>query len=363
MLSDRALNRSLLARQLLLERSDMPVRTAVEHLIGLQAQKPDPPHVGLWTRLRTIRTADVGGLLDARQLVRIAAMRSTIHLPTAADALALRPVIQSVLDRELRAPVYSPLAGVDVGALARLGRRLCSGQPLTWAALGDALAGEFPGIDRHALAIAVRNNVALVQVPPRGRWRTSGPIAHVTAESWLDAPEGRDTDPAPVVLRYLAAFGPATAADIAAWSGLRGIRAVLDRLGDQLRVLTDERGRTLLDVHDGPLPDPDTPAPVRLLPEYDNALLSHADRNRIIEDADRGVLISPNGRVDGTVLVDGFVRGTWRTALHTTVETVSITSLRPLSARDRRAIERESLALLDFASSGLIHRVAFGSER
>lgn len=107
-LSDRALNRSLLARQLLLERSDMPVRTAVEHLIGLQAQKPDPPHVGLWTRLRTIRTADVGGLLDARQLVRIAAMRSTNHLPTAADALALRPVIQSVLDRELRAPVYSP---------------------------------------------------------------------------------------------------------------------------------------------------------------------------------------------------------------------------------------------------------------
>ena len=128
-------------------------------------------------------------------------------------------------------------------------------------------------------------------------------------------------------------------------------------------MLTDERGRTLLDVHDGPLPDPDTPAPVRLLPEYDNALLPHADRNRIIEDADRGVLISPNGRVDGTVLVDGFVRGTWRTALNTTAETVSITSLRPLSGRDRRAIERESLALLDFASSGLIHRVAFGSER
>ncbi len=229
--------------------------------------------------------------------------------------MALRPVIQPALDRELSAPVFKSLRRVKVNAVVARGRELCREQPLTFAALGDALAREFPAADPHALAIAVRNHVALAQVPPRGRWRTAAPTVHVPVADWLDSPVATDPDPAPLVRRYLTAFGPATAADIATWSGLRGIKVLLERLRDELRWFTDDRGRTLVDVPDGILPGPDVPAPVRLLPEYDNALLSHADRTRIIADGDRPFVFTRNGHVGGTVLVDGYVRATWRTEL------------------------------------------------
>lgn len=358
-LTQRQLNRALLARQMLLVRARMPIEPAVRHLVGLQAQKPDPPHVGLWSRLTGVRHADIDQLIDDRRLLRVAAMRSTIHLLTAEDALALRPVIQPALDRELSAPVFKSLRRVRVKSVVARGEELCREQPLTFAALGDALASEFPAAEPHALAIAVRNHVALVQVPPRGRWRTAAPTVHVPVADWLGSALGTDPDPAPLVLRYLAAFGPATAADIATWSGLRGIKVLLERLRDQLRWLTDDRGRTLVDVPDGILPDPDVPAPIRLLPEYDNALLSHADRTRIIADGDRPFVFTRNGQVGGTVLVDGYVRATWRTEPNGDVETLTVRPLGRMTSANRSEVEREALALLAFASPGLDHRVKF----
>ena len=227
---------------MLLVRARMPIEPAVRHLVGLQAQRPDPPHIGLWSRLSGIRHADIDDLIDRRRLLRVAAMRSTIHLLTAEDALGLRPVIQPALDRELSAPVFKSLRRVKVNAVVARGRELCREQPLTFAALGEALAREFPAGDPHALAIAVRNHVALAQVPPRGRWRTAAPTVHVPVADWLGSPVATDPDPAPLVLRYLAAFGPATAADIATWSGLRGIKVLLERMRDRA-VLADRRSR------------------------------------------------------------------------------------------------------------------------
>jgi hypothetical protein len=359
MLTQQGLNRALLARQMLLVRARMPIEPAVRHLVGLQAQRPDPPHVGLWSRLAGIRHTDIDTLIDNRTLVRVAALRATVHLLTAQDALELRPVVQPVLDRELTAPAFKSLRWVNIAAVVARGRELCCEQPLTLAELGEKLALEFPRATPHALAIAVRNHVALVQVPPRGRWRNPAPTVHVPADAWLGQPVAGDRDPARLILRYLAAFGPATATDIATWSGLRGIKATLEGMRDELVWLTDDRGRTLVDVPNGILPDPDTPAPVRLLPEYDNTLLSHADRTRIIEDGDRPFVLTRGGQVGGTVLLDGFVRAIWRTIPGDGKETLTVRPLRRLTRADKAAIEREALALLDFASSGSSHRVEF----
>jgi hypothetical protein len=358
-LTQLGLNRALLARQMLLVRARMPIEPAVRHLVGLQAQRPDPPHIGLWSRLAGIRHTDIDELIDSRKLVRVAAHRATVHLLTAQDALELRPVVQPALDRELTAPAFKSLRWVDLAAVVARGRELCCAQPLTLAELGERLALEFPRATPHALSIAVRNHVALVQVPPRGRWRNAAPTVHVPAEAWLGGPLGTQNDPARLITRYLAAFGPATATDIAIWSGLRGIKVVLERLRDELVWLTDDRGRTLVDVPGGILPDPDTPAPVRLLPEYDNILLSHADRTRIIEDGDRPFVLTRAGQVGGTVLLDGFVRGIWRTVPGEDSETLTVRPLRRLTRTDKAGIEREALALLDFASSGSRHRVEF----
>jgi len=344
---------------MLLVRARLPIEAAVRHLVGLQAQRPDPPHIGLWSRLSGLRHTDTDELLDSRRLVRVAAMRSTIHLLTAQDALDLRPVLQPALDRELQVPAFKSLRWIDIDAVVTRGRELCCAEPLTFADLGAALAADFPRSNPRALAIAVRNHVVLAQIPPRGRWRTVAPTVHVPAAAWLGQDEGTDPDPAPLIRRYLAAFGPATSVDIATWSGLRGTKVLLERLRDELVWLTDDRGRTLVDIPEGILPDPETPAPVRLLPEYDNVLLSHADRTRIIADGDRPFVFARSGQVGGTVLLNGYVRATWRTVPAEDSETLTVRPLGRVSSAQKADIEREALALLDFASSGKSHRVEF----
>lgn len=357
MLTQQDLNRALLARQMLLVRARMPIEPAVRHLVGLQAQRPDPPHIGLWSRLAGLRHTDTDDLLDRRRLVRVAAMRSTVHLLTAQDAMVLRPVIQPAMDRELLVPAFKSLRWVNTDAVVARGRELCCAEPLSFADLGAALAREFPRGDPHAMAIAVRNHVVLAQIPPRGRWRTQAPTVHVPATAWLDRGEETDTDPAPLIRRYLGAFGPATSVDIATWSGLRGVKALLETMRDELVWLTDDRGRTLVDIPGGILPDPQTPAPIRLLPEYDNALLAHADRTRIIADGDRPFVFTRSGQIGGTVLVNGYVRATWRTVPAADSEVLTVRPLARLNRGQKSDIEREALALLDFASAGLDHRV------
>ncbi len=363
----RALNRALLARQMLLKPSPLPegpgragaVIGMVEHLAGLQAQAPFPPYYGLWSRLAGFQPGDLADLLVSRQVVRIALMRSTIHLVSARDCLTFRPLLQPVLDRSLPAFFGKQLAGLDTGALAEAGRALVDAEPRTFGELGGLLAPDWPGHPPNALAQGVRTLVPLVQVPPRAVWGAAGQSRHTSAEAWLGSP--LDPSPAPEVLitRYLGAFGPATVADVQAWSGLTRLAEVMDRLRPGLRTFRDERGRELFDLPDAPRPAPGTPAPVRLVAEFDNLVLSHADRARVISPGHRQRLNTKNGIFPGTVLVDGFVAGMWRIARARGAATLAVELFGPVSAAERDAVAVEGERLLRFAAPGDDHEIRF----
>ncbi len=346
-LSLRALNRATLARQLLLRRSAMAPLAAVEHLVGMQAQLPLNPYLGLWSRLEAFDPETLGNLVLDRSVVRVPVMRSTIHLVTAVDCLSLRALAQPVLDRELeRHREYAPkLRGVDVDAVIDFAGPLL-GLPHTLAQLRAALKARFPDHDPAALAFLCRNRLTLVQVPPRGVWGRTAPITVATAESWTGRARPLDPSIDEVALRYLAAFGPAAVVDVAAWSGLTGLREVLERLRPRLRTFRDPKGRELFDLPDAPRPDPDTPAPVRFLPEYDNGLLSHADRSRFGFEAVAAAWISPP--VQGTSLHDGRIFGTWSIERERDAGRSTLV-VRPVEQPTKAAtaeVEAEGLALL-----------------
>jgi hypothetical protein len=350
-LSARALNRATLARQLLLHRSDTTAAAALEHLVGLQAQSPTPPYIGLWSRLQRFRTADLSSLIVERKAVRIALMRGTIHLVTSPDCLALRPTLQPVLDRALRTTYGRQLAGLDVDAVAAAGRLLVDERPRTFAELRAALAPEWPDRDPEAVAMVVRHMLPLVQVPPRGIWGARGRSSHTSAEAWLGRPLAAGLGSDELIARYLAAFGPSTIRDIQAWSGLSGLAPFVERLAPRLTRFVDEHGRELLDLSEAPRPGTDTPAPVRFLPEYDNLLLSHADRTRVITDAHRALVFAKNGIVSATVLVDGFVQATWRIARRRDAALLVVEPFDRLPGRQARAVFAEGRRLLRFAAA------------
>src|ERR671939_1118829 len=336
----RELNRATLERQMLLRRWKLSAAEAIEYLVGMQAQAPNPPYVGLWTRLAGFHPNELARLITDRRAVRIALMRNTVHLVSARDCLKLRPLVQPVLDRGVYAnrTHRAGIEGVDIQALVAAGRALLEEWPRTAKELGELLQERWPDRDPTSLARAIRHLVPLVQIPPRGIWGKSGQAAHTTAEAWL----GRPLDPAPsleeTILRYLGAFGPATVKDVQTWSGLTRLGEVIDRLRGRLRIFRDEQGKELFDLPDAPRSDPDTPAPPRFLPEFDNLILSHADRSRIIANDHRKVIASRNGMVPATVLIDGFVRGMWKTERTRGKATLVIESFEPLSKKDCDAL-------------------------
>ena len=346
-LSARALNRALLHRQMLLERQELGAADALDHLVGLQAQNPNAPYVALWSRLLDFDPDHLASLIGARKVVRVALMRWTLHLVTARDCLALRPVVQPVMDRRMQACFGRHLGEVELERLVALGRSLVEQEPRTLGDVGRTLAIEWPGHEPRVLGHALSALAPLVHVPPRGMWGCNGRAVQTTAERWLGRPLGRETQSDELVLRYLTAFGPATVADIKAWSGLTGLSAVVERLRPALRSFRDERGRELLDVADGPLPDPDTPAPPRFLPEYDNTVLAHADRSRIASAADSRRVTTPK-----TFLVDGFVGGTWRLIRGRDILAIEASPFAPLARDDRCALAEEGMRLLAFLAAG-----------
>jgi hypothetical protein len=350
----RALNRALLERQLLLRRADVTALEAVGQLVGLQAQVPLDPYTALWSRLARFRPRELAELLVERRVVRVAAMRSTIHLLTAEDCLSLRPAMQPVLDAELaRHREYAPmLAGVDLEPVLRAARGLLAERPLSGPELRAALAELFPGLDAAALAYACRNHLALVQVPPRGLWGLTARVTSTTAEAWLGRPLATEPPLDAIVLRYLGAFGPATVADVATWSRLTGLRKVVERLRPGLRSFRDEDGRELFDLPGAPRPDPDLPAPPRFLPEYDNALLSHADRSRIVPEERRAALRRAWAQGSGSVLEDGFLRGVWQLEHAGDRLSLVVGHAGRMSKRSAAAIEAEGRRLLRFIGDG-----------
>ncbi|MFF1715179.1 winged helix DNA-binding domain-containing protein [Streptomyces sp. NPDC058268] len=349
-LDTRALNRATLARQLLLERSGTPTLDAVAHLGGLQAQEPQEPFFGLWSRLRAFDPAELSDHLVQRRVVRTHLMRRTVHLVTADDALAWRARHDAMLRQRVLGVYRSELDGTDLDELAAAGRAvLADGEPRSMPQLARELAERWPGPGPRALAEMLMAVVPMVQLPPRGLWRTKAGVRNVPLSSWLEreadppSPDGSDPVGQALLRRYLAAFGPAASADLRAWCGLAGLPAAVAAVREELITFRDERGRELLDLPDAPRPDPDTPAPVRFLPAFDNAILGYHDRTRIIDDAHRGLSVA-GARV---VLVDGRVAATWTAD----AGTVTVTPLARFSRADRTAVTEEGEALACFLSA------------
>jgi hypothetical protein len=357
-LGPRELNRALLARQMLLQRTIIPAAKAIERLVGMQAQVPSSPYIGLWSRLEGFHHGELSRLISSRRAVRMSLMRCTIHLVTDRDCLALRPVMQAVLERGFYkgSPFARRIEGVDVDAVLAAGRDALEEKPRTTAELRKLLTKRWPEYDADSLAYAVHYLVPMVQIPPRGLWSGRGLPTFATCEAWLGRSFAASNSPDEMVMRYLAAFGPATVGDIQSWSGLARVREVTERLRPRLRTFRDEKGRELLDVPRGLLPDPETEAPPRFLPHYDNALLAHNDRSRILAYEHRRLVGRP------TVLVEGFAIGFWKVTREQSAVTMAVETVKPLSRKDMKAVESEGLQLLDFiAADAMTKEIRFVS--
>ena len=319
--------------------------------MAMQAQVPNSPYVGLWTRLEGFKPAELADLIVKRSAVRLGIMRNTVHLVTARDCLNLRSLFQPMLERTLRSsPFGRHLVGLEMRAVLAEATRAMVEKPRTFSELGPLLRQRWPDRDATSLAYAIRHLLPIVQVPPRGVWGKSAQPTWTTAEHWLGRPLESDPSLDRLILRYLKAFGPAAVSDISAWSGLTALRSVVEGLRPKLRTFVDERGRELFDVPDGPLPDPQTPSPPRFLPEYDNILIGHDDRTRVIDHAYRYSIFM------GTLLVDGFVQGTWAIKRAGDGMTLTIEPLRKLTKPERSAIAEEGERLVTFVAGDAPHR-------
>ena len=342
-LTRRRLNRTLLLRQRLLGRgggsqgSGRAVEELVEHLVGLQAQESLSPYLSLAARLGSFDPQEVSRGLEQRRLVRLLTLRGTIHLHTARDAAAVRPWTQARLEQLLRAGSPNGLpAGVDRADYERALAEVLTG-PTPLRQLGEALAARFPGHRPTDLAQPARHLAPLVQVPPRGCWKAAGGVVYEYADRWTGLPQADFPDVPTLVRRYLRAFGPATAADVSAWSGVTRLGPVLAGMSDLVRH-EDEDGRALFDVPDGEIAAEEAPAPVRLLGTYDNLWLSHQARDRVCTPQQRRAWMGANGGTACVVLLDGAMAGLWR-PVDGRVAVLQVE--RPLTAPERAGLDEE----------------------
>ncbi len=350
------LNRALLARQMLLHRERISAFAAIERLVGMQAQLPNSPYVGLWSRLANFSHSELADLYRERRVVRLAMMRSTIHPMTDEDCFGLRPVIQPAIERGFKGFFARYLTEFDPDEINRAGRLMVDEKPATFSDLARRLTERFP--DRHgeAMAHAIRTHVPLVQVTPRGIWGMSSQPAHTSVEHWLGRKFELGSTVQALIIRYLAAFGPATVMDAQSWSGLTKLREVFNEMRSSLVTFRDDGGRELFDLPTAPRPHADVAVPVRFLPEFDNVLLAYTDRRRIIADKHRSREYPPNGMIQPTVLVNGFVEGKWKVETDGTKATLHVEVFRRLSKIERLQIKEEGSALLSFAAENATAR-------
>lgn len=361
-LTNRAVGVATLARQHLLERAEMPAESMIRHLLGMQAQAPFPPYFGLWSRIAAFRAEELAESIENARVVRIVLMRGTVHLVTATDAAFLRPLVQPVMDTDLRTNTQhrQALAGVDPAAVATIGRGLFADGPLWHSELGERLAREFPGTSPSSLVHAARNLIPLVQVPPRAVWGQSGHVRLLPLETWTGV--GVETNPSleRMLLRYLAAFGPASVADAQSWSGLTRLGEVMERIRPQLVTFTSESGAELFDLPDAPRPEPDMRMPVRIVAAFDNLLLSHADRSRVISVDSRAKLFTRNGVFPPVVLVDGRVAGEVKLTRERARSLISVVPYRRLSKAHQASVAAEARRMSKFAAPDAAeHEVTF----
>ncbi len=345
MLSERVLNRTLLQRQHLLERADLEPLAMVEHLLGLQAQDVLPPYLSLRARLRDFDPEVLSAALEQRAAVRLFSMRGTIHLLTAQDALTLRGFVQEFLTSTIRRADWGRDFPVEsYAALAEASRQVLADGPLPAKLLGEALAERYPSLSASQATNLAKTLVALVQLPPRGLWQQPGGQVYDLVESWLGGPPVAP-EPTDVLRRYLAAYGPATPADLTSWSGTTGTRAAFTALGDELVKLKGPDGKDLWDLAGLDVATGDEPAPVRLLGKYDNVWLSHAGRDRVTSKDGRKRWMGVNGGVAAAIFVDGWLEGLWR---QTPSGAVDVEVFRDLTRDEQGELDAEVAAVERF---------------
>lgn len=347
-LTTRALNRATLARQMLLAREKTTALKAVERLVGLQAQLARPPYLALWSRVAGFRAEDLNRLVHARKVVRGTLMRITLHLVSTKDYVGLRPLLQPMLSADFRRALRDRIPGLEVELVLEAARACLEDRPCTFNEVRALLGKRWPRFDERALGYAVRTHLPLVQVPADTAWGWPGAAAFALAESWIGRPLSKGWDERTLVLRYLAAFGPAGPRDAELWSGLTRLRETFEALRPRLRVFHDEKGRELFDLPKAPRPAEKRAAPVRFLPDYDNLLLAHADRTRVIPAAHKPKLATTNLRVLAVFLVDGFVAGGWRIERSRASAALLLEPFESLSRTARAELTEEGKALLRF---------------
>jgi hypothetical protein len=325
----RELNRATLARQLLLQRDRLAVADAVDRLGGLQAQEPKPPFVALWSRLEAFEREELHS--------------ATLHLASAKQYAALRPVLDDVMARAMSGALKGRDDGLDLDKVLPAAKKLLKKAPLTFNQLRAELSEQFPKVNERALGYAVRTQLPLAMVPSDDAWGFARDAPFALPGVKLGKP-----DLEKLVRFYLAAFGPATAADAQRWSGVQGLKPVFEGLREQLVTFTAGR-RELFDLPDAPRPDADTDAPPRFLPDFDSIVLAHDDRTRIIADEHKPKIASKNLRIPAMLLWDGFAAGTWRIERKRGVATLSVAPFARLPRGAIKAMEPEALALLAFA--------------
>jgi len=346
----RELNRATLQRQMLLERQTLTVPAAIERLVGLQAQLPSAPYVGLWTRLRNFSRADLARSIDDRVVIKATLMRATLHVFTAEDYVRFRTTLQPVMAGAATAIAKRRGGDFDVDKLLKAARRFIGEKSRTFAEISRMVTQLTPGQDVGAMRYTVRTHLSLVQVPIAGGWSYSNKPEFTLAESWIVQPISSKDNLRDLVLRYLAAFGPASVTDMQTWMGLK-LKETSEKLRRELRTYRDEGRRELFDLPDKSLPDGELPASVRFLPEYDNLLLSHSNRTRVIADGYRSRVYLPGLRVAATILVDGFVRGSWKIERSRNVATLVVEPFESLTRRDRADLTEEGEKLVRFVEA------------
>lgn len=347
----RELNRATLARQLLLERSSLAPLAAIKQLAGLQGQLANPPYIGLWSRLQAFQRGDLTYLLEQREVVRTSMMRRTLHLTTAEDYMRFRPALQALHTRNLETHFSKQETnGLDKERLLAKIQAYLQEKPRTNVALRARLAEMAPGMDERLL-YDVRTYLPLIQVFPGGSWGVGGSPAYTEASSWLGrafvAPaEGLRT----LIHSYLTAFGPASVKDLQIWSGLSRLQPAVDALRPELAIFRDEQGRELFDLPGAPLPDADMPVAARFLPDFDNLILAHDNRQRIIADKYRPFVFPGLSSVLPTFLIDGFVRGIWKIERTTSGAKLIIQPFEPLTVQASQELRAEGERLLHWAA-------------
>lgn len=351
-LSNRQLNRATLARQMLLERSEMGIVEAVAFLGGLQAQQSNDPYIALWSRLAGFRHEELTALIVDKSLLRATSMRATLHLHTADDLLGLRRLVADFLKGMWRSNFRKRFGSEDEAKVRRAGIRLLDAKaPMTAGALGKALQAKFPTAEPQALAVLLQVTETLIQVPPTRLWGNGGAPLLQRVETWLPGYKAPPMTRSDLVRRYLRAFGPASVNDMQVWCRLTRLGAEFEALKDELVTFEAEDGRTLYDFADAPRPDADTPAPVRFLPLYDNVYLGYDNRRRMLAEAD-GKRVNILAEFKPPVLVDGIISAGWAVDRSKGVARLEVTPYHKLSKRDRREIEAEGLDFLAFMEAG-----------